>query len=78
MIKRSLVQAGIDGIDSETVETYNMEIVDGTVVINDSMFLHRKNILKVLESPVEYEIQTVGVFIILSRIKNKVSTLVRC
>jgi len=77
-MKRSLVQAGIDGIDRETVKKYDIEIVDGTIVINDSMFLHRNNILKVLESPVEYEIQTVGVFINLSKIKNQISTMVRC
>lgn len=77
-IKRTLVQAGIYGIDRETVNAYGIQIDDGTVRIGESIILHVRNVLKVLESPVEYEIQTRGAYINLSRTENNISTLIRC
>jgi hypothetical protein len=79
MIVRKTVEAGIEGITQEYKDLYKIEVKGGYVTINDPYTIHISinSIKKVQESEIEYEIQTTGASINLSKTEKSIAALIR-
>lgn len=78
LIKRSKLETGIKGISDEFTKMYGLQINDDYVSLNDEIEIPLSSIEKVVESQVEYEIQTKGIYVNLSKKQKCMKMLVRC
>ncbi|MEN6554563.1 MAG: hypothetical protein ABFC34_16955 [Methanobacterium sp.] len=77
-IKRTKLETGINGIADEYKEMYGIQINDGYVSLNNEIEIPLEAIEKVVESQIEYEIQTKGIYVNLSKKQKSMKMLVRC
>jgi hypothetical protein len=77
-IIRKKLEAGINEITEEFKNMYGIDIGEEYVSINDEIEIPLGAIEKVVESQVEYEIQTKGIYVNLSKKQKCIKTLVRC
>jgi len=77
-IKRSKLETGINGITDEFKKMYSIKTNDEYVSLNDEIEIPITAIEKVVESQIEYEIQTQGIFVNLSKKQKCMKMLVRC
>jgi len=77
-IKRTKLETGINGIADEFNEMYEIKIKDEYVSLNNEIEIPLEAIEKVVESQIEYEIQTKGIYVNLSKKQKSMKMLVRC
>jgi hypothetical protein len=77
-IVRKALETGINGISQEIKNLYNIETKGEYVSINDEIEIPLSAIEKVVESQIEYEIQTKGIFVNISKKQKCMKMLVRC
>ena len=73
-----MLETGINGISQEIKNLYNIETKGEYVSINDEIEIPLSAIEKVVESQIEYEIQTKGIFVNISKKQKCMKMLVRC
>ena len=78
MVTRTKLETGINGIAEEYKEMYGIQINDGYVSLNNEIEIPLEAIEKVVESQIEYEIQTKGIYVNLSKKQKSMKMLVRC
>lgn len=76
-IKRSKLETGINGITDEFKKMYSIKTNDEYVSLNDEIEIPLTAIEKVVESQIEYEIQTQGIYVNLSKKQKCMKMLVR-
>lgn len=77
-IIRKKLEAGINEIADEFKNVYGIDIGEEYVSINDEIEIPLCAIEKVVESQVEYEIQTKGIYVNLSKKQKCMKMLARC